>query len=155
MKKSIIFCAFILIITVAFGCAQKTQEVSMPADESVTEETPVVAAEKMTSSTEQVQEQPQIVAKDVAVSSASSQEVSMGQNPQVFERPTDEQVQKALKSAGLYSGAIDGILGEKTKKAIEDFQKQNNLKVDGKVGPQTWSKLKTYMSGPSDNSSSN
>ena len=28
---------------------------------------------------------------------------------------------------------------------IMDFQKENGLKVDGKVGPKTWEKLKTYL----------
>jgi len=56
-------------------------------------------------------------------------------NPSVLE------VQTALKNAGLYTGAVDGKAGPLTKKAIEEFQKAHNLKVDGKVGPQTWGLL--------------
>ena len=61
-----------------------------------------------------------------------------------FEKPSIEKIQEALKIGNFYQGKIDGVAGPKTKKAIEEFQAQNNLKVDGKVGPQTWQKLKNY-----------
>ena len=35
----------------------------------------------------------------------------------------------------------DGAFGKLTKKAVEKFQKDNNLKIDGKVGEQTYSKM--------------
>jgi lysozyme family protein len=35
-----------------------------------------------------------------------------------------------------------------TKQAIEEFQKVNNLAVDGKVGPKTWGALSKYLSAP-------
>lgn len=60
------------------------------------------------------------------------------------ETPSKKDIQVALKNAGFYTGEVDGKLGHKTKKAIEQFQKANDLKVDGKVGPNTWNKLKTY-----------
>lgn len=60
-------------------------------------------------------------------------------------KPTNEQVQTALKNAGFYAGAIDGKLGPQTKKAIEEFQKANNLKVDGKAGTKTWAGLSAYL----------
>lgn len=36
---------------------------------------------------------------------------------------------------------VDGIFGEKTRKAVIFFQKRNNLTPDGIVGPLTWKKL--------------
>ena len=63
----------------------------------------------------------------------------------IIDKPSIQDIQQALKSANLYQGKIDGALGPKTKKAIEDFQTKNNLKIDGKVGPKTWEKLKTYL----------
>jgi len=62
------------------------------------------------------------------------------------ETPTKKDIQIALKNAGFYTGEIDEKFGHKTKKAVEEFQKANGLKVDGKVGPNTWNKLKAYYS---------
>ena len=61
------------------------------------------------------------------------------------EKPNIQDIQQALKNANIYSGKIDGVSGPKTKRAIESFQEQNDLKVDGKVGPKTWQKLKVYL----------
>lgn len=35
----------------------------------------------------------------------------------------------------------DGVFGVLTEESVKDFQKQNNLKVDGIVGAQTWNLL--------------
>jgi len=58
--------------------------------------------------------------------------------------PAKKDIQASLKSAGFYTGEVDGKMGPKTKKAIEDFQTANGLVPDGKVGPNTWTKLKKY-----------
>ena len=58
------------------------------------------------------------------------------------------EVQKALKEAGFYKGAIDGVMGPKTRSAIREFQEENGLSVDGVCGPKTWGKLKVYLSEP-------
>lgn len=55
------------------------------------------------------------------------------------------QIQIALRNAGFYDGPIDDKIGEKTKKAIKEFQKANALTVDGVVGKKTASKLKKYL----------
>ena len=60
-------------------------------------------------------------------------------------KPSVTDIQTALKNAGLYLGSIDGKTGPLTKKAIEEFQKAHNLKVDGKVGPQTWGLLSAQL----------
>lgn len=54
-----------------------------------------------------------------------------------------KEVQKRLKKLGYPVGPVDGIMGVNTFTAIESFQKNQNLMVDGIVGPQTWSKLLT------------
>lgn len=54
-------------------------------------------------------------------------------------------VQTALHNAGYDIGPIDGKIGAKTKKAIQDFQKENNLTADGVVGKKTWAALKVYI----------
>lgn len=58
-----------------------------------------------------------------------------------------QKIQTALKNAGLYNGAIDGKIGPASRKAIEDFQKNNGLTADGKVGPKTWAVLEPYLNG--------
>lgn len=60
-------------------------------------------------------------------------------------KPTKQEIQIALKNAGFYSGEIDGKIGPMSKKAIEDFQKANNLQADGKVGLTTWNALSKYL----------
>jgi peptidoglycan hydrolase-like protein with peptidoglycan-binding domain len=60
-------------------------------------------------------------------------------------KPTDMEIQNALKNAGFYTGNVDGKVGPKTKKAIEAFQKANGLKADGKVGPKTWIALSKHL----------
>lgn len=62
-----------------------------------------------------------------------------------FIAPTSEQIQNALKNAGYYKGEIDGKIGPKSKKAILDFQIDNDLEPDGVVGSRTWSRLKDYL----------
>ena len=57
----------------------------------------------------------------------------------------DASVQKALKNLGFYSGPIDGSIGKKTKAAIKEFQRKNNLHPDGKVGPKTWGLLRKAL----------
>ncbi len=59
----------------------------------------------------------------------------------------EQQIQTALKNAGLYQGNIDGKLGPASKRAISEFQTSHGLKADGKVGPKTWAALEPYVSG--------
>ena len=56
-----------------------------------------------------------------------------------------EDVQKALKNAGVYTGKIDGKVGSRTKSAVMEFQRQHNLRADGVIGQKTWAALKTYL----------
>ncbi|HMA58787.1 MAG TPA: peptidoglycan DD-metalloendopeptidase family protein [Halanaerobiales bacterium] len=51
------------------------------------------------------------------------------------------EVQTLLKKVG-YDISTDGIFGHNTKEIVKDFQLNNNLKVDGIVGDNTYSKLK-------------
>lgn len=54
-------------------------------------------------------------------------------------------IQRALKNAGYYYGPIDGKIGNKTKRAIREFQADKGLKVDGIVGSQTKKALSRYL----------
>ena len=56
-----------------------------------------------------------------------------------------KEIQKALTEAGFYKGAVDGVIGKKTRAAIRAFQTENGLTADGVCGAKTWEKLKTYL----------
>ena len=52
-----------------------------------------------------------------------------------------KEVQRRLKQWGYYSGAVDGIFGAGTRKAVIAFQKKNGLTADGVVGKATYRAL--------------
>lgn len=63
-------------------------------------------------------------------------------------------VQTKLKRWGYYTGTIDGIYGNLTRKAVRYFQSKNGLAVDGIVGKKTAAALGMTL-GSDDNSISN
>lgn len=150
MRKIIVFFVFILMAVVLVSCTAKNQD---QATETALEENTVVV-EESAPAVETAQKQAQAIAAIPSTQTASSQEVAVSSSSEVVAKPTDKEIQTALKNAGVYDGSIDGVIGKRTKKAIEDFQSQNSLVVDGKVGRQTWDKLKTYLSTPSANTTS-
>lgn len=48
-----------------------------------------------------------------------------------------KKAQEKLNELGYDCGTPDGSLGKKTKAAVEKFQKDNGLDVDGSIGPKT------------------
>ena len=58
---------------------------------------------------------------------------------------SNHQVQLALKSAGFYTGPIDGKLGSQTKEAVKAFQRSNHLTPDGVIGTRTSVALAKYL----------
>ncbi len=152
-KASIAFTAVLTGIIISFcviGCSQKKSEI--PAAEMQTMGMPTQlnnetltsqAAAKMEPVTQTpAAESRQIEQKISAASEALVQTAASSQ------KPSDEEIQTALKNAGYYTGSIDGKIGPKSKKAIENFQKENGLVADGKVGRKTWSKLQGHLSAP-------
>lgn len=65
-----------------------------------------------------------------------------------------KQIQTKLKNWGYYSGNVDGIFGEQTRQAVVQFQKKNNLTVDGIAGSQTLKAMGITSSSSSSSSSS-
>lgn len=61
-----------------------------------------------------------------------------GYNPMIIE------VQETLMKNGYDPGAIDGKMSWKTREAIRDFQKANNLRKTGYVNQETRAKLDSY-----------
>ena len=62
---------------------------------------------------------------------------------------TVRQIQTRLKQWGYYSGAVDGVYGSGTEKAVRYFQQKNGLAVDGKCGTKTLAALGISSSAPS------
>ncbi|TNE56664.1 MAG: peptidoglycan-binding protein, partial [Alphaproteobacteria bacterium] len=55
-----------------------------------------------------------------------------------------ENLQKALKDKGYFEGDIDGVFSDELKAAVEAFQKDEGLEVDGIAGPTTQKALGLY-----------
>jgi N-acetylmuramoyl-L-alanine amidase len=51
------------------------------------------------------------------------------------------QLQRELQELGYYDGPIDGGFGAQTQASVEKFQSDQQLFVDGVVGPSTWDAL--------------
>ncbi|GAA2424694.1 hypothetical protein GCM10010255_78050 [Streptomyces coeruleofuscus] len=56
--------------------------------------------------------------------------------------PEVAEAQCLLREAGLSPGAVDGIFGPHTERAVRSLQKRANLVVDGIIGPHTWKALR-------------
>jgi peptidoglycan hydrolase-like protein with peptidoglycan-binding domain len=142
MKKSVfIILGLVLAIGITTGCRKK-----QPTLEEMQEPMSMEALSKMSAEAPGMVEpktQPTQNIEPLAASSTPTTAESVV--PTTPAKPTNEEIQTALKNAGLYTGNIDGKIGPMTRKAIEDFQKANNLKVDGKVGPKTWALLGAYL----------
>jgi len=52
-----------------------------------------------------------------------------------------EEIQAALNNKDAAKLAVDGVYGPKTRAALEDFQKKNDLKVTGRADHATLRKL--------------
>jgi len=138
MKKYLLLGTAVLFAFSCFGCAKKEasleqmqEPVSMDALSNINATAPEV--KPMTS------EIPAASFQETTPAPVSSKLESLP--PSGPYKPTSREIQEALKNAGYYTGIVDGKVGPKTKKAIEEFQKANGLKADGKVGPKTWALL--------------
>ena len=135
MKRFLIFASVVLVFAALSGCA-KHQEA---------EDLQPVTLESL-GAPSQVQVMPQDAGMPaVAAPAVVASKELVPLPPQGPYKPTSIEIQTALKNAGFYAGNIDGKIGPKSKKAIEDFQSANGLKVDGKVGSKTWEALGKYL----------
>ena len=57
---------------------------------------------------------------------------------------TVTEIQTRLKNWGYYTGAVDGVYGSQTEKAVRYFQQKNGLNADGQAGDKTLAALGIY-----------
>lgn len=69
--------------------------------------------------------------KSTTKASSSSKKSKTGVSSDLIKK-----VQKELNELGYDCGKADGIQGKNTTKALKEFQKDNSLTVDGKIGKQ-------------------
>lgn len=77
--------------------------------------------------------------------SSSSKTTSSSYNKKVskyYQSSIVKKVQKKLNKLGYDCGKADGIYGTKTKNAIEDFQYDEGMSIDGKIKKTLLKKLK-------------
>jgi len=145
MKKTVFIIMISFLIGIFYGCGKKQQPLEemqqpMSMETLVTMSTTSSAPSEIKAPLAEVKPAaPSILGP--AVPAAASIKLP----PEGPYKPSDIDIQTALKNAGFYSGAIDGKIGPVSKKAIVEFQKANDLVADGKVGPKTWSVLSRYL----------
>jgi peptidoglycan hydrolase-like protein with peptidoglycan-binding domain len=141
MDKKTFAGIFVLTILIfAAGCKERVLEptVTVPVTEEMSSGAVTTTLQPQAAPAEA---QPQTQETALQISGQAQEPVSHAESIP----PSEKEIQQALANAGLYDGAIDGKIGPKTEKAVEEFQTRNNLKVDGKVGDKTWAKLKEYL----------
>jgi peptidoglycan hydrolase-like protein with peptidoglycan-binding domain len=143
---TIVLVALVVMPLAIFGCKGKV-------DKTQTPDTTAVMPEQTTSPSNEATlvvtpEPAQTIATETIPPSAAPQvsPAPVAQKTAVQDKDSrNKDIQRALKNAGFYAGSVDGKLGPKTKKAIEEFQQSKGLKIDGKVGPKTWVELEKYL----------
>ncbi|MFH1440904.1 MAG: peptidoglycan-binding domain-containing protein [Candidatus Omnitrophota bacterium] len=145
MKRLIVVVLAVIFSINLAGCGRKNSSSKEIAPEAMSiEELSMMGTEskdKTDTAVNNLSQAEMPVAKDIGIP-----EVKLAALPPSGPyRPSIRNIQTALKNAGCYTGKVDGKSGPLTKKAIKDFQKTANLKIDGKVGPKTWDVLSKYL----------
>ena len=141
MKKYLLIITAMFFSFYMFGCGKKQA--------AIEESQEPMSMEAMSAMSTNVQTAPATKVPEAKVETTQPAPVSQAKleplPPAGPYKPKATDIQTALKNAGLYNGAIDGKIGPKTKNAIEEFQKANGLKADGKVGTKTWAALSRHL----------
>ena len=150
MKRSVVIC-LLGILSVMAGCHKKEEPAPLPIVTLNAETLSVQEADTILNPVKI--EEPGLGLKESvppgqedSPKNPPALEDSLAETPMTDSlEPTEKLIQTALKNLGLYVGQIDGVIGPKTKVAIREFQRQNNLNPDGKVGPKTWAVLQKAL----------
>jgi peptidoglycan hydrolase-like protein with peptidoglycan-binding domain len=141
MKKFLAVAVIVAVGISVFGCGKKQEaQEPMTMEALNTINAPAAVAPEAKATVEASAQ-----AASTQAPAAAQQVTQAPVVPSIPAKPSPMDIQTALKNAGYYSGSVDGKIGPKSKKAIEDFQKANGLTADGKVGPKTWAALSKYL----------
>ncbi len=144
-KTTLILLISVLIPTLFLGCTKKSEDTTAEGLNGVASENVVSLSEQPQNTVDGV---PVYVDHIENITEPSAGEMAPLADNLAAIKPTTKQIQQALKNAGFYNSKIDGDIGPRTKKSIEDFQSKMGLKVDGKVGAKTWKVLAGYLNKP-------
>ncbi len=150
MKRIIVVLALLSVGIVGCGKGHVAKQVakqapSVNAETFTLNEADTMLAQPSDAANQQVASASNIVVNNEAGPLAETVPAAAQAPEASSQTPDGKLIQQALKNLGLYSGTIDGRIGHKTKEAIKDFQRKNNLSADGKVGPKTWAILKKAL----------
>ena len=140
MKRLLSFGVLVLVLAALSGCGKKQE----------TEELQPITMESLSTVGSTTQAAPDIKAQAPEAKISTTSVVTPAKEalplpPQGPYKPTGIEIQTALKNAGYFQGSVDGKMGRKTRLAVKEFQKANNLHPDGRVGKNTWEVLKGYL----------
>jgi len=148
MKRYMLFVLIVSAMIIPLVCSGCKSKIEKSAEESImaeSYETPAVTTEGQQGDM-LVTEPAETVGKETIPPTAAIQpSTPPGPLSSNATSERDRDIQRGLKLAGFYHGAIDGKIGPLTKTAIRAFQQAKGLKVDGKVGPVTWGELEKYL----------
>ena len=145
MKKYGLMMLALSLVLFLTGCAKKAQQETSAVPQEMMEDTATTTQQTAADQTQADQSNPSQTAGTLESQDAAQDLAGSSQQIAQTANPSSQDIQQALKNLGLYDGSIDGNIGAKTKRAIREFQAQNDLKVDGKVGPKTWARLQTQL----------
>ncbi len=147
MKKFVYIVIASVTVFSLYGCGKKQQSVEeMQQPMSMETLTTMNTSSPQPPETKAGESKSPVEVKSEAVSPVTLKGAKLEPLPPAGPyKPTATEIQTALKNAGFYSGAVDGKIGLKTKKAISEFQKANGLIADGKIGPKTWGVLSGHL----------
>lgn len=78
-------------------------------------------------------------------SSSSNSRATTKKTSKYYQTSTVKKVQNKLNKLGYKCGKADGIYGAKTKSAIEEFQKDEDMTVNDKIKKALLKKLEIYI----------
>ncbi|MGH6672144.1 MAG: peptidoglycan-binding domain-containing protein [Xanthobacteraceae bacterium] len=74
--------------------------------------------------------------------------------PSQLSRKDVREIQTALNKKGFETGHVDGIWGQRTRQAVQDFQKTKNIQANGHLNNKTLSDLGVQVAANENNGNS-